>query len=285
MAATPVPEIFVELPAELQREIFEVCALRYRAFIPTLMLVAHYVKEWVEPLLFHTIYFGDIIYERFTFYAPRPLPLEVFRRALQSKSIAFFAKSIRRLFLGPGIPEADLHAICAACSGPLDVRLVPEDYNEHTLPILRTLKIERLTAWLQTLFNDNIDFNDPVFSHVTHLSVSEEGYNDDEVDVLRGVSQLPTLTHLYLDDSIYLPVCGAILDSCPRLRVLAIFCDPPESQTAAIAKKDARFVVFTVDCVYAWSQGGTQWIFVDNFMAKRAAGEIDSSSYVIDRSY
>ncbi|KAJ7887662.1 hypothetical protein B0H14DRAFT_3430691 [Mycena olivaceomarginata] len=40
------------LPAELEREVFEICSLSRPVSIPTLMLIAKRVKEWIEPLLY-----------------------------------------------------------------------------------------------------------------------------------------------------------------------------------------------------------------------------------------
>ncbi|KAJ7847805.1 hypothetical protein B0H14DRAFT_3453508 [Mycena olivaceomarginata] len=50
-----------ELPVELERKIFEIAAQSNSMFIPTLLLVAHRVKTWLEPMLYSVVVFSDPI--------------------------------------------------------------------------------------------------------------------------------------------------------------------------------------------------------------------------------
>ncbi|KAJ6476755.1 hypothetical protein C8R47DRAFT_1220237 [Mycena vitilis] len=47
------------LPAELEREIFEVASLSWPRSIPRFMLVAWRVYAWVEPLLYRVVIVDD----------------------------------------------------------------------------------------------------------------------------------------------------------------------------------------------------------------------------------
>ncbi|KAJ7629850.1 hypothetical protein B0H17DRAFT_1091096 [Mycena rosella] len=48
------------LPPELERQIFEICALFRPVSIPKLMLVAWRVKQWIEPILYRTVVIGAL---------------------------------------------------------------------------------------------------------------------------------------------------------------------------------------------------------------------------------
>ncbi|KAJ7224649.1 hypothetical protein GGX14DRAFT_557508 [Mycena pura] len=68
------------LPAELERQVFELTALSRPVCIPRLMRVALRVKQWVEPLLYRTLIFNKVLIDGF----PR-CTMEIFTQITQTK--------------------------------------------------------------------------------------------------------------------------------------------------------------------------------------------------------
>ncbi|KAJ7443899.1 hypothetical protein B0H11DRAFT_452304 [Mycena galericulata] len=91
----PTPSL--QVPPELERQIFEISALSRPRAIPRLMLAAWRVKEWVEPLLYRTIVLK---------YGPRAdhypaFTVDILLTSIRSKP-AFFRDAVRNLlFLVP----------------------------------------------------------------------------------------------------------------------------------------------------------------------------------------
>ncbi|KAJ7181420.1 hypothetical protein C8R43DRAFT_1229314 [Mycena crocata] len=270
-------------PLELEREIFEVCALNDTKTIPKLMLVAQRTKEWLEPLLFRTIYFCNVSYYLDGVCDRRPMPIEAFMRAVETKPMSFF-DNIRHLLVLGSISAPDLRAICDACRSPVDVFINFE--VSYTLPIISSLNITRLAASIDALFYPPIDFAHPLFSHVTHLSLTDAFIG--RLDVYKGVEVIPHLTHLSFAYPGFLPICAPILRSCPKLRVLLLHCSTISHEAAALGQEDLRFVAttdFTFFPFEVWQRGlrggKDKWTLVEDFIAKRVRGEIDRSSYII----
>ncbi|KAJ7181336.1 hypothetical protein C8R43DRAFT_968965 [Mycena crocata] len=276
----PAPEASPELPPELQRDIFEVCALRYPAFIPTLMLVAHHIKEWVEPFLFRTIHICDDSWYLDGNCDRRPMPTHVVRRVTQSKSASFLAQNVRNLlFIGP-IDESVVSAIWDLCSGPLNIFV---DLVYHSLPILAGLNITHLCTTFDCLFLRPLGPNHPMFSNLTHLTICNFPWGGTELWM--DVARIPHLTHFSIDDSGYLPACPPILKACPKLRALLFLCkeDVPAA-AAVVAEEDLRFVVFSkaLNGLAEWQRGGPDWASAEEFIDKRLTGVIDRTFYVIE---
>ncbi|KAF7369482.1 hypothetical protein MVEN_00277900 [Mycena venus] len=83
------------LPLELERDIFELCALSWPISIPKLMLVARCVKEWVEPLLYRIIALGP-----YGTVTGNPCFTDnIISSAIHQKPPTFFHSAVRHLML------------------------------------------------------------------------------------------------------------------------------------------------------------------------------------------
>ncbi|KAJ6550181.1 hypothetical protein B0H19DRAFT_1265042 [Mycena capillaripes] len=100
MDSPPQGPIDPRLPPELERIVFEIAALSRPTEILNLLLTAHRVKAWVEPILYRY---------------PTPT-VHILRQAIETKSRAFFQHTARHLFLGGSGNTADFEIILTACS-------------------------------------------------------------------------------------------------------------------------------------------------------------------------
>ncbi|KAJ7204221.1 hypothetical protein C8J57DRAFT_386077 [Mycena rebaudengoi] len=110
-------------PEDLERCIFESAAFFHADCIPALLLVAHRVKIWIEPLFYKVV----------TIYGlPRetvPKPNTIFRHSvpalyglMKSKPASFFPDNVRHVQLA-GVPIADILTALAACNATINLAL------------------------------------------------------------------------------------------------------------------------------------------------------------------
>ncbi|KAF8193571.1 hypothetical protein K438DRAFT_836284 [Mycena galopus ATCC 62051] len=259
------------LPPELEREIFELCARSLPVFMPQLLLVAHRVKEWIEPLLYRTMIVG-----RNKPIAGFPLlhndaVLSIGRR----KPPGFCRRTVRHLMLLYS-PSVDFHGILALCSGVEDL-LLQTALDDTLLPLIDAMPLRRLSAD----FDMMPPATHPMFSRLTHLHLGDDPVNAGELPEI--LAALPKLTHLSLDGDISVLMSPEILASSQSLRALVFFEYDPRvwsDEVAAQLTRDIRFVVMPVpdfaEDWYAGLQHGTDyWSEAETFVAKRRTGEID----------
>ncbi|KAJ7840155.1 hypothetical protein B0H13DRAFT_2677051 [Mycena leptocephala] len=101
-----------ELPPELERHIFEICALSRPVMIPKLLLVARRVREWIEPLLYRTMI---VVCETATPDFPTFLS-KIVISAIRAKSPSFFPIAVRNLMLLHD-DSYDAATILGVCTG------------------------------------------------------------------------------------------------------------------------------------------------------------------------
>ncbi|KAJ6566518.1 hypothetical protein B0H19DRAFT_711452 [Mycena capillaripes] len=188
------------LPPELEREIFETAAVSCPTSIPTLMLIAGRVKEWVEPLLYRVVMVTSF---RGRVGGFSDIPLDILLRAIAMKPPSFFERVKFLLFLEGATTESSVGAILAACPAVthlFSLRLVPSHLN--SLASLRCLS--HLTVTIQTLFPRNIDFTHPLFRNATHLELLDYPFSQNTAHALCiGLSLIPNLTHFaFYDESL-----------------------------------------------------------------------------------
>ncbi|KAJ7863290.1 hypothetical protein B0H14DRAFT_3444159 [Mycena olivaceomarginata] len=159
MGATRFESQALDLPVELEREIFETAALSDPRSILTLILVAHRVKVWIEPLLYRVV-------------SHHPSSTPTFGTSALASTVS---------------PD-ELNAILTKCGNSI-----------VNLGLFhRTLPLRRLSADLEPLFGGcAIDMGHRVFSRLTHLDLFDiNDYASPQDDWPARFAQLPALAHL-----------------------------------------------------------------------------------------
>ncbi|KAJ7447391.1 hypothetical protein FB451DRAFT_1536016 [Mycena latifolia] len=272
------------LPAELERQIFELAALTYGGHT-NLLLVAHRVKIWMEFLLYRVL----LIY-RPGDESSRP-PMARYRDLIHTKSPVFVHDHVRHLFFVGIQPAEELAKILSVCGATVNVALsIFTGPTAGILPLLGVLPLERFSAYLASLFTDPTgpDFTHPLFSKLTHLDIRDP-YLQGRPDFTR----IPNLTHLSLRrTTVSTTVSAAALAHCTSLQVLVILfhsqsaLDQSASGFAEVAT-DPRFVMLVVDDYKAdWevgARGGEDyWVRAEEAIKRRSAAELLSNSIARD---
>ncbi|KAJ7620815.1 hypothetical protein DFH06DRAFT_1105734 [Mycena polygramma] len=195
-------------PAEFEREIFETAALMSHGEIPTLLRVARRVLIWIEPLLYRVVRVSNL----------NGNSLAALLRAIESKPADFFQKCVRHPSL-EYVPMGDAVRILGICTGVVDLALNGHVASSELLPILATMSLRRLSAYLDFLFGGAIDLAHPAFTYLTHLDVMDLGDTDPENQILAQLLALPALTHIALDHDVRPHAMQDLLEKCPHLEL------------------------------------------------------------------
>ncbi|KAJ7818580.1 hypothetical protein B0H14DRAFT_1369733 [Mycena olivaceomarginata] len=278
-------------PPELERKIIELAAHDHPVCMPTLMLVAWRVKEWVQPLLYQTLFFGSS-YRLKGHLAPRA---ETFASLIQSstKPPSFFHQTVRNMFISDydSLPAADL--ILSTCSGVENVSIA--GIRQRTaLPALSGLALKRLYCNLDDLFGsqEKIDFTHGLFVRLTHLDLFYLGTI--LPSTLSGLALIPHLSHLSFQDDDYRSHPSApltLLQTCSALRVLVSLISRKgdhESIDDTNILAYPRFVRmarphYAADWQIGVHTGDDYWVRAEVFIARRISGDIDPLQNIIPR--
>ncbi|KAJ6532644.1 hypothetical protein B0H19DRAFT_1241929 [Mycena capillaripes] len=275
------------LPPELEREVFEICALSRPVSIPKLMLVAPRVKEWVEPLLYRIVALGSYMpFRGFPEYRE-----DVISRAIMAKPPGFFDTAVRHLMIWSSLTQ-DTDKILVAFTRLQNLLIF--DLHDSWLALVAALPLQRLYTDCDS-FVRVVSAKHILHWRLTHLDISISVLNCDTV--YAALISLPHLTHLSFWQPELVPFCPRMLKSCIFLRAL-VCCDPQATteieEHRAVLAPDVRFVLFSMSFASAhilsadWhtgAKGGTDyWTRVELFIAKRRAQEIDPLQYEIDLS-
>ncbi|KAF8185826.1 hypothetical protein K438DRAFT_1836390 [Mycena galopus ATCC 62051] len=267
----PIPR----LPAELERRTFEIAAHSDLKSIPNLLLVAHRVKIWLEPILYSVVIFAGPTSRFFSFTPSR------FSSTLHSRA---FSQHVENL-LCDYIREP-LKPMLADCSAVKNFALLCPDPS--ALPLLSAMPLRCLHTGLKSLFRGTaLDFTHPLFSHLTHLELTESliGW--------QGLALIPNLTHLAFQHQISLSVFEGVLATCPTLRVLVCLLDFQDDSDLAKSLhslvQDTRFVcMLSPNFVEDWEIGARRgedfWVRAERFIAQCNSGEVDRGIFVLPRA-
>ncbi|KAJ7670042.1 hypothetical protein DFH06DRAFT_160064 [Mycena polygramma] len=264
------------LPADLERQIFEVAALSWPCSIPMFMLVAGRVRIWVEPLLYRTLMvYGShgVMPDKFKGTHPVGIGISVLLPILHAKGPSFFNAAVRhRIWASHYIGATDEADLLSACSNVENPWL--SGISGATVPQLN-MPLKRLHCRLKTLFGPNpIDFAHQLFASLTHLEVYDVPDRVD-IEVWAALTQLPHLTHLALNDAVYLPMCIALLQASTSLQVLIFWLCNGEMGKGLWENYDGidvRLVALLCpDCVEDWIMGALTgadyWSRAEDFIA------------------
>ncbi|KAJ7239499.1 hypothetical protein C8J57DRAFT_1478395 [Mycena rebaudengoi] len=272
-----VPPIF---PPDLEREIFEMTATEHPKTMTSLVLVAHRVLQWIEPLLYRTLVLT---------HKSRQHRVYALMLAAQ-RTPAKFTKYTQNLFLwheqnSPNDKCAML--LMSLCNGISRLSLF--DSKPAMLPALDNMRVNRLAVSLASLFGNpsdpcQIGIGRPLFQAVTHLEV----WDTSELAVGAPFAQLPALTHLcvtqqrgcVIQQRGDLQLFLSILKKCEKLHVL-IDGYWFQVEFKQVLVDDPRLVLMTHflgEYVAEWEVGikGGQdfWARAEKFIAKKKRGEI-----------
>ncbi|KAJ7149983.1 hypothetical protein C8R46DRAFT_1125416 [Mycena filopes] len=274
----------VVLPPELERYIFEIAAARDYPSIPTLLLVAHRVQIWIEPLLYTVISAND--------------KTPIARSVLDSnKPPIFFRNAVRHLVVsGPNFTTVpmtaeDVRRILELCPGIVSFAAADRYINNLLLPLFEKMHLQRLGLFLPLLFDDGVvDFTSRAFRSLTHLDMFG-GVQDNITQMLPRIPTLPSLTHLALEPDIPRDDILTVLVQCPRLQLLIVLSSSGQADGYERSKTappiDARFVIGTYTDYWAdWEAGARGlpdfWARGDDFVARKRKGEIAATCYWMD---
>ncbi|KAJ7087504.1 hypothetical protein C8R44DRAFT_991354 [Mycena epipterygia] len=261
------------LPPELERQIFETYALLRPIEIPKLMLVAWRVKEWVEPLLYRTIAVHPTIPMLPAFTC------ESLSSAMKLKPSSFFGHAVRHFCFAHDHNDTYKYLV------PIFMRLtnlwIDQDLTDITTLIV-PLRLKHLYANISPLLR-TLTPTHLFFSQITHLEVLEPRNN---LEIWSGLSLIPQLTHLSLNDIAFVSLCRELLETCKSLAILVLFLfeDPEDIDPTYVPdlSKDLRFEYF-FDPLEDWQMGeyvGTDyWSRAENFIARRRSGEIPADRF------
>ncbi|KAJ7241585.1 hypothetical protein C8J57DRAFT_1368910 [Mycena rebaudengoi] len=259
----PCPSI----PLELEREIFEIAATHHPETMPTLLLVAQRVLQWIEPLLYRTLVVGGrtLVLGRITARRLDPANLLHLQPAKW--------KHVQHLLALDS--HSDLLPVLPLCVRFERLGLRSEDPSMLTALEAMPLALQHL-AFIKCSTLDAIDPSRPLYRTLTHLDMFA-GTEGRPLDF--QFAQLPALAHLGMH--------GDRSASCPRLHVLVskiwFWSSWNRMQAHQPIDVDLRFVMMFTQAglhnsVQDWAlgaQGGKDfWARAELFIDKRRRGEI-----------
>ncbi|KAJ7607238.1 hypothetical protein FB45DRAFT_948540 [Roridomyces roridus] len=272
------------LPVELEQEIFQTSALLYPDCIPRLLLVAHRVLVWIEPILYRVISLTGTEHSKL---------LLTFR----TKPTDFLRTRVRHVFADiPGAASTFTVNQVLRRTTELQSLAVLSRTAPSVLDHLKPLRLQRLAIVLEPLFTEaggTVDLTLPMFASLTHLDLFDPLLNLTDGGWTSKLSVLPALTHLALSrDCITseLDRVTTIFASCgERIRVFVLM-DASGVQLGQRGEEvmfvdDERCVIMSLSSqeyrrdweVGVWG-GADFWVRAERFVAKKRRGEIEPKS-------
>ncbi|KAJ7185922.1 hypothetical protein C8R46DRAFT_1343090 [Mycena filopes] len=261
------------LPVELERLIFELCAGLHPRMSPSLILVAHRVKIWIEPLLYKVLMHSGMTAESPTNARARR-SVDALRQLLRQPRATFsWPNHVRHICLSDLQPWGMLMQLLSLCKNTTNLALLyptPDLCLAPRFPaLLGSLRLQRISIHLNTLFPPSagaVDFSHSMFTHLTHLDLRDYDLrNRDGGAHWSGIGALSRLTHLSFRRSHVMPViCEVALRKCAALRVLVSIIrigtwtptTRPSHEEDRLARRDVRFVmILLLDYQLDWEIG------------------------------
>ncbi|KAJ6624081.1 hypothetical protein B0H10DRAFT_2008415 [Mycena sp. CBHHK59/15] len=275
-----------KLPPDLERRIFETCALESPEVCTVLVLVASRVHMWIDPILIATVCIME------DFESIRQGSLEHFLAKLTNgKPVEYYAKHIKNLaILGAFFSNEDINRILAICSGVENlVLLAPAwglDFFENPQA---GRNLRRLTINLQKFSRQFPNFYHPCFANLTHLHLWDD---DDDWPTYAGWETLVSLTHLAFACSGPPETTKQLIQTLPTVRYVALgYYSSGERYNKYVdaivdnghhirAAWGVRVVFFSVIPRYDWERGargeGDFWDLVEREVERRLEeGSVD----------
>ncbi|TFK64267.1 hypothetical protein BDN72DRAFT_963323 [Pluteus cervinus] len=196
-------------PVELERAIFEDAAHLSRHSIPTFMLVAHRVKEWMEPQLY------SIVIAHQSSRCPKGYTPPIDRIESYAHHVRhFLVYSVRNFGFDQLIKHLTL------CTNLIDVGLWVPHQDPQIFTTLSSLPLQRLSGYLSRIWPDistQIGGVQTPFLGLTHLELLD---SDITWSSIKWLTNLENLTHLSLQGSPSSELVQKIFASCNNLRLI-----------------------------------------------------------------
>ncbi|KAJ7061744.1 hypothetical protein C8F01DRAFT_1138276 [Mycena amicta] len=276
------------LPFEIERIIFETAALSRPKQVPTLMLVAWRVHQWVEPLQYRTLGISILPLKLSPVTDIPRITFAYLTHLIASKDPAFLAKAVRNVLIPPNIGQEALETICAAFPNienlfsrcTLRHPALPQLRRLHCSPSVRALDLPNLATR---------------FAALTHLRVNDTlGLRSAAIEFFRWrkLAEFPSLTHLAIAGCPSADDCTVLLSLCKSLRILLVVQEISETEEFPPALTgDPRFLVMRVDEDYGggsdWERGTLNgfsddtWTRADAFVEERGNGAIRRDTFLL----
>ncbi|KAJ7766668.1 hypothetical protein B0H16DRAFT_1522173 [Mycena metata] len=273
-------------PFDIEREIFETTAVRYRKSIPTLLRVCHRVHTWVQPLLYSALHISK--------------PNDPILAVLRSKPASFLQNAVRHVFLlnDPDMKDVN-QEVLTICSGIVNL-VIDREFDRDLLPILDTMHLRSLDLYIPPMGSlwAHSTLKHPLFFSITHLSFYQnhaDGPEPSKWDNWSRLAALPALTHLCLSEDISSIFPEALKECRGLVLAVTLFWTRVEARSAnafvqELAITDARFFVMVTPNAITkeWqlgARGGDDfWVRAERFITRRRAGEIEKTCYFLDET-
>ncbi|KAJ3735986.1 hypothetical protein DFJ43DRAFT_772808 [Lentinula guzmanii] len=237
----------VELPPEIEREIFEVTARSFPGTAVKLAGLSKRTQYWMEWIIYETVALDHP--------AARTA---AFLRTIDARPAEFFSQRIKELYLSYTVTYEEAQRILVVCSNLTHLTCWAQGLPGHRqgwlLPYLgsaSTSCLTRLSVKLDMLMVQP-SFSDNIFQGLTHLEiVSPPPVNTGMSIDWTALITLPNLKHLIIgnlfswDHFYLLPVIRGLLNRSPTLEVLAILSKDPQMLEALECEEfiDPKLVV------------------------------------------
>ncbi|KAJ7651339.1 hypothetical protein FB45DRAFT_890313 [Roridomyces roridus] len=269
--ADPI-SMYPRLPRELERAIFELVALSHPVFIPSLMLLASRVKQWIDPFLYRTLVIGMDNSRLKQADRQRTYTLKQWGRIAELQaSLLEFTRNLM-MDVAPGNNRTTLNALLLACPNVQNLYMPWASYSPPPTETIDVLELRHLYCDVDDLVKTN-PFSRPFFQNISHLELFSPPADKD----WPGLIRLPRLTHLAFNNEL-LTLFQRLLNECASLRVLVVLDTPRPSSDYSELANDTRFVMMEVeDFIDDWQcgvlDGNDYWARAEDFIAKRIGGE------------
>ncbi|KAF7364329.1 hypothetical protein MSAN_01093100 [Mycena sanguinolenta] len=275
------------LPAELEKEIFEVSALSDLRLIPNLVLVSKRVKIWLEPLLYRCL---SISHEDFRNRHSEIVRMSSYEfvQILDTKTASFLRDHVHHLAL-TSLSDAAVECALSSCTGIRSLAIFQVEPNPTFLPLIQAVPLVRLSINIGQLCDPGTHFEPSTFLHLTHFEIFGTDARP-SVCWAGDLSLLPALTHLLIypsPEGIHKSTFRAILALCKSLEVLVrLVGDEQDVANYTDFGDDFRAVtLLTGKFLRNWEKGVLRgedyWFLADAFVHGRRTGRIPASNYAI----
>ncbi|KAF7292266.1 hypothetical protein MKEN_01478400 [Mycena kentingensis (nom. inval.)] len=248
------------LPPELEREIFTLALMEAHGLARNLFLVAHRVHEWLEPILYRTVFSNEST--KLRRIAASPILQNALRRVI---FFDYSSPSPQLLTTRTTSSRSCAPSLLVyAQNGSLSIS--PPFYPADTYPTMDALA------------------DSPTFASLSHFDVIER--IDGDPRLLGFLIALPALTHVSYNHDLDEEPTRALLNDCKNLVVLVrlaeLYHELRGLEQRLPVTDDPRLVVCAFD--HWWDavlDGETYWDEAEDFVRKKRAGEIPHNQFYL----
>ncbi|KIL66965.1 hypothetical protein M378DRAFT_159896 [Amanita muscaria Koide BX008] len=224
-----------KLPPELERRIFETCALESPEVCTVLVLVARRVHVWIDPILIATVCIME------DFESKRWDRLEcLLAKLTNGKPVEYYAQNIKNLAILGFFQIEAINRILAICTGVENLVLSASargfvDFFENSQAGRNLRRLSINLGAVSPQFGSTPNFYPPCFANLTHLHLWDE---DDDWSTYAGWETLTSLTHLAFACSGPPEQVMQVMQTLPTVRYVALDIPQYDWERGARGKGD-----------------------------------------------